>query len=81
MQIEDLAIKVTGDKKLKIIEKNDLAKYECDCNKNRMTKALIALGKDELNKIIEEDGGLEMSCHFCNKKYKFSKEELKELVK
>lgn len=80
ISIEDLAIKVTGDKKLKIVERNDLAKYECDCNKERMENALIALGKEEIKKIIEEDGKLEMACHFCNKKYQFSKEELLKLI-
>ena len=80
LDIEELARKVTGDKKLKIVERNDLAKYECDCNKGRMEKALVALGKEELQKMIEEDGGLEMSCHFCNKKYQFSKEELLKLI-
>ena len=81
ISIEDLASKVTGDKKLKIIEVNDLAKYECDCNKDRMSKALITLGKAELQKIIEEDGKLETSCHFCNKKYQFNKDELLNLIK
>lgn len=80
LSIEDLAVKVTGDKKLKIVERNDLAKYECDCSKERMTKALVALGKHELQKIIEEDGELEMSCHFCNNKYHFSKEELLDII-
>ena len=80
LDIEELARKVTGDKKLKIVERNDSAKYECDCNKGRMEKALVALGKEELQKMIEEDGGLEMSCHFCNKKYQFSKEELLKLI-
>ncbi len=81
LSIEELAMKATGDKKLKIIERNDSPKYECDCNKDRMEKALITLGKDELQKIIDEDGGLETSCHFCNKKYQFSKEELLNLIK
>ena len=79
--IEDLAMKVTGDKKIRIVERNNLPKYECDCSKERMTKALITLGKEELQKIIDEDGGLETSCHFCNKKYSFSKEELLSLIK
>ena len=80
LSIEDLAVKATGDKKLKIVERNDLAKYECNCSKERTEKAIIALGKDEIKKIIEEDGKLEMSCHFCNKKYNFTKEELLKLI-
>ena len=81
LSIEELAQKVTGDKKIKIVERNDLAKYECDCNKDRMKNALIALGKDEIKKIVEEDGQLEMSCHFCNNKYQFSEKELLDLIK
>ena len=79
LSIEQLASKATGDKKLKIIEMNGFAKYECDCSKERMAKALITLGKEELEKIIDEDGGIETSCHFCNKKYNFSKDELLNL--
>lgn len=81
ISIEDLAIKVTGDKKLKIVERNDFAKYECDCSKERMSKALLTLGKDELQDILNKDSGLETSCHFCNKKYKFTSEEIKNLIK
>lgn len=76
LSIEDIAKKATGDNKLRIIEINELAKYQCDCSKERMENALVALGKNELEKIIEEDGKIEMSCHFCNKKYNFSKDEL-----
>ena len=80
LSIEELAMKVTGDKHLKVMERNDNAKYACDCNKERMLEALMTIGKDELKKMIEEDGKVEMSCHFCNKKYQFSKEELKNLI-
>lgn len=55
--------------------------YECDCSKERMAKALISLGKDELRQMIEEDGEAEVCCQFCNAKHKFTKEELEELEK
>ena len=54
--------------------------YECDCSKEKFDKALQALDKNEINKIIEEDGKAEIICHFCNKKYLFSKEDLINLV-
>lgn len=54
-------------------------KYECDCSKERMAKALISLGKDELRAMIEEDGEAEVCCQFCNAKHLFDKEELEEL--
>ena len=54
--------------------------YECDCSKEKIERALQALDKNEINKIIEEDGKAEIICHFCNKKYLFSKEDLINLV-
>ena len=81
ISIEDLAAKVTGDKKLKIIERNDFVRYECDCSKERMEKALVTLGKEELENMIYEDGGIETTCHFCNKKYNFSENEIINLIK
>ena len=81
ISIEDLAAKVTGDKKLKIIERNDFVRYECDCSKERMEKALVTLGKEELENMIYEDGKIETTCHFCNKKYNFSENEIINLIK
>ncbi len=53
--------------------------YKCDCSRERMARALVSLGREELSKLIEEDGGAELSCRFCNAKHKFSKKELEEL--
>lgn len=55
--------------------------YTCDCSKEKMLAALSTVGKDELQNMIDEDHGCEMSCQFCNTKYQFSEEELKELIK
>lgn len=54
--------------------------FECDCSKERMKNALMTIGKQELQAIIDEDHGCEMKCQFCNEKYTFSEEELKELL-
>lgn len=61
-----------------VLDKIDIG-FECDCSKERVSKALIAIGKDELNNIIEEDKGAEVGCQFCNTKYKFTEDELREL--
>ena len=53
--------------------------FVCDCSKERMERALISVGKDELNAIIEEDHQAEVVCPFCNDKYTFSEQELVEL--
>lgn len=76
LSLYDIARKVTGDKNVKVIEQNLEPVYKCDCNKEKIEKALSSLNKEELKNIIEEDGKAEIICHFCNKKYSFSKEEL-----
>lgn len=48
--------------------------------KKEWQKLYRRFGKEELKKILEEDGKVEMSCHFCNKKYQFSEEELLSLI-
>lgn len=54
-------------------------KYKCDCKRERVEKALISIGKNELLSLIEEQGGAELTCHFCDKVYQFNKEELEKL--
>lgn len=63
-----------------IHDKRDIC-YACNCNKERLEKALVSLGFKELNNIIEEQERAEIICHFCNKKYVFSKDELILLLK
>ena len=53
--------------------------YRCTCSKDRVTKALIATGKDGLSEMAQDDT-TEVVCNFCNKKYHFSKEEIKKLM-
>jgi len=80
MSLLDIAKDITGDVNIKTIKEDLSPKYKCNCSKEKMEKALIAIGKDELNKIIEEDKGAELVCHFCNKKYQFSEEDLRKLL-
>lgn len=54
--------------------------FSCDCNKDRMERALISVGKKDLEEIMEEDGQAELVCPFCNDKYLFGKEELKDII-
>ncbi len=55
--------------------------YKCNCSRERVERALISIGSEELSKIIEEDGETELSCHFCSNKYHFDKQELMNLLK
>jgi len=61
-----------------ITERTD-TKYYCNCCRERVERAIISLGAEEVRKIIDEDGKTQLSCHFCSKKYDFSKEELEAL--
>lgn len=56
-------------------------KFDCNCSKDRVAKALISLGEKELKEIINEGKTIEMNCHFCNTNYNFTVEEMKELLK
>ncbi len=57
------------------------AQFYCNCDKERVEKALISIGKKELQEMITEGKEIEVNCHFCNHNYVFSVEELKELLK
>ncbi len=56
------------------------SEYRCYCSEEKTDKALISLGKDELSSLIDDDLPTEITCRFCDKIYKYSKERLKELL-
>ena len=80
LSLEQIAKKITGDENIKALEENITPVYECDCSKEKMSEALASIGKEELEDIINTDGKAELVCHFCNKKYQFSKEELEKII-
>lgn len=80
MSLEKIAKTVTGDENILILDQELQLKYECDCSKEKFERGLISIGKKELFKILEEDGQADTVCHFCNKKYHFSKEDLEKLL-
>ena len=80
LSLEDIAKKVTGDENIEILEDNITPEYKCDCSKEHMKDALISIGKKDSEEILKEDGKAELMCHFCNKKYTFTKEELEEII-
>ena len=57
------------------------AKFSCNCSKDRIEKAIISIGKKEIQAMIDDDKPIEVKCHFCNTAYKFEVEELKKLLK
>ena len=57
------------------------AQYYCDCSRERTEQVLISLGRKEIEKLANEQKETEVCCHFCNKKYKFSSQEMLNLLK
>lgn len=78
--LEDIAKIITGDEEIEIIEDDIEPVYNCDCSKENFENGLISLGKDEIKNIIEEDGHADIECHFCHKKYMFTKEDLEKIL-
>lgn len=79
MTLEEIATYISDDLDTRVVEEIE-PKYKCDCSKERMERALISLGKKELDGLAQDEK-TEIECHFCNKKYIFSKEEIIELEK
>lgn len=77
---EEILTDVLKGAELKFFEKKECG-YKCDCSRERMQKGIITLGRDEIISMIEDGKEIETHCHFCNMKYYFKPEELKELLK
>ena len=54
--------------------------YRCYCSRERVVRALVSMGREELSSMIEEQGGAQLTCQFCDKVYSFTKEELEALL-
>ena len=80
ISLDKIAKKVTGDENLQIMNESYFPEYKCNCSREKFEKGLIAIGKKELDAIIKEDGKANTVCHFCNKEYNFSKEDLEKLL-
>ena len=78
--LEEIAKMVTGDENVEEIKENISIIYECDCSREKFEAGLISIGKEELEKIYNTDKKAEIVCHFCNKKYDFTEEDLKKLI-
>ncbi len=80
MMPEDILREVLGDLGLDITDKIPTQFY-CNCSKERVSKALVSIGKKDLQEMIDEGKDIEVNCHFCNTNYVFSVEDLKKIAK
>lgn len=79
MTLEEIAKYISDDLATHEVEELH-PKYKCDCSRERMEKALISIGRKDIMELAEDEE-TELTCQFCNKKYKFSKEEILNLIK
>lgn len=79
MTLEEIAKYISDDLATYEVEEIN-PKYKCDCSRERMEKALISIGKKDIMELAE-DAETELTCQFCNQKYKFTKEEILNLIK
>lgn len=77
---ESLLEKVLEGFDVQINDKMD-TRFHCNCTRERVEKALISIGRKELDEMIQEGKPIEMNCHFCNSNYTFTVEELKEILR
>ena len=75
----DLLRQVLSEFDLEVLETVPV-EYRCACSRERVSRALISMGRDELTALIEEQGQAELTCQFCDKVYRFSREDLEALL-
>ena len=69
-----------SDFDLEILERSPI-EYRCYCSRDRMERALISLGAEELQSMIDEQGSADLTCRFCDNVQHFSREDLEALVR
>ena len=77
---EDMIKLALKDFEVEVLYTQDVA-YKCNCSKQRVEKALISIGREELKNLADEQDTTEVKCHFCDKTYNFSKDDLLSLAK
>lgn len=76
---EEILEIILGEKGLKITDTSPCS-YRCNCSRERMERNLLSLGKKEIADLIAEQEGAETQCHFCNTKYQFTGEDLRNIM-
>lgn len=80
MSCEDIIFRVTQGFDMLVYNDAVTPAYVCDCCRARVEKALISMGREEMQKLIDEQGQAELTCQFCDKIYNFNKKELTDLL-
>jgi len=78
MTLEEIADYISDDLNTRSVEEI-VPQFKCDCSKERMERALLTIGKKDLEE-LQKDEATQLECHFCDKKYTFTSEEIKKLI-
>ena len=76
---EHLLKTVLSDFEVKILQ-SDPVEYKCYCSRERVERALISLGPEELKNILAEQGSCHMTCQFCDAEYEFTARQLQQII-
>lgn len=76
---EEICKKVLPEFNLEVLDSSNPA-YKCNCSQDRVVKALISLGKEDLEELAQDES-TEVKCQFCNKAYTFTSEDILEILK
>ncbi len=80
MSIEDIIRTALKDFEVEVLDEGEAA-YKCNCSRERVERALISTGEEELRSMAEELPEIEVNCHFCDKKYTFTPQEILNLLR
>lgn len=76
---EKVLATIMGDMVYEELEKRPL-RFQCNCSRERTRRALLMLGREDLEALLESEGEAVVDCHFCHERYVFGREELEQLI-
>lgn len=79
LTIEEIVAKIFAGMNYEISDTTKIG-YHCNCSKEKVTKAIISIGKKDIKEMVDDNKPIEVNCHFCNTNYIFSVDELKAML-
>lgn len=79
MTLQDIIYAILDGFKVEFLQESTF-KYQCNCSRDKVTRALISMGKEELGKLAAEEEKLEITCQFCDRIYEFTNAEIKNIL-
>lgn len=80
MTVDDMAKRAMGSLEIEKLDESEFT-YKCNCSRQKAEAAMLAAGKNELEDMLKEGKPAVVECHFCDKRYEFNTNEIKNLIK